>query len=224
MEDYRIIMTKEGAVFKQGDLSFSVKKTLDETIGAGHAENVMEGSVLDRLTDSSIAALAAANGLPINPFSREDLKPVLHGIIQHAWLRDVDGRVSDRNLEYQRKRVERYLARLEEIKLNPEEESGKSTTYKAVRQYRVSKNADISSYRGRRLALLTTLKQMGPATIFQITEKLKTNPDFKTKSDLTRVVTYLVNDHARSGEVEILGEQFKFETTKSNTKGNKDHE
>lgn len=73
---------------------------------------------------------------------------------------------------------------------------------KANREYALSKDADLSKFRGRPLAVLTAFKENGPASIYQITHLV--NGRLKTKSDLGRVVTYFVHKLTSQGVLEIV--------------------
>ncbi len=73
---------------------------------------------------------------------------------------------------------------------------------KANRVYRVNDSVDINSYRGRAFALLSAFKANGPASIYQITPLV--DGKLKTKTDLSRVVTYFVNKLASEGVLQIV--------------------
>ncbi len=73
---------------------------------------------------------------------------------------------------------------------------------KANIEYALRKDADVSEMRGRPLAIVNAFKENGPASIYQITHLVKGK--LKTKSDLSRVVTYFVHKLASQGILEIV--------------------
>lgn len=84
-------------------------------------------------------------------------------------------------------------------------ESGKATPTlftKANIEYVLRKDADISLMRGRPLAVVNAFQENGPASIYQITHLVKGK--LKTKSDLSRVVTYFVHKLTAQGILEIV--------------------
>jgi hypothetical protein len=98
------------AYFSQGRTKFEVHPTdLGVTLGTVAGTR----SVLDGLTPAALRAMAAANGLPTEPFSREALKAPLHGVVQDAWLRSTTAEgVPERVRQNQARRVESYLRHL----------------------------------------------------------------------------------------------------------------
>lgn len=84
-------------------------------------------------------------------------------------------------------------------------EGGKPTPIlfdKANRSYALAEDVDLRYFRGRKHALLTVFKENGPSSIYQITHLCKGR--LKTKSDLGRVVTYLVHRLTIEGVLEIV--------------------
>jgi hypothetical protein len=85
-------------------------------------------------------------------------------------------------------------------------EKGKPTLTlldKASISYRLSETANLENVRGRPLAIVEALKTSPePASIYQITHLV--DGKLKTKSDLSRVVTYFVHKLASQGILEIV--------------------
>lgn len=110
--------------------------------------------------------------------------------------------------------VARVIAELEDISTEEairiiggmtESEAGKPTPMlfsKANRQYALREDVDLSKIRGRPLAVVNAFKENGPASIYQITHLVKGR--LKTKSDLSRVVTYFVHKLTSQGILEIV--------------------
>ena len=73
---------------------------------------------------------------------------------------------------------------------------------KASREFSLCKDADISGIRGRPLAIVQALQETKSASIYQITHLV--NGRLKTKSDLSRVVTYFVHKLTSQGILEIV--------------------
>lgn len=73
---------------------------------------------------------------------------------------------------------------------------------KANREYNLAENVDLSEYRGRQLVILNAFKENGQASIYQITHLV--TGKLKTKSDVSRVVTYFVHKFASQGILEIV--------------------
>lgn len=110
--------------------------------------------------------------------------------------------------------VAKALAEFEEITLeeamlfignasvNEYGESISRISNKANREYALKEGVDITMFNGRPYALLSAFKEHGPASIYQITSLV--DGKLKTKSDLSRVVTYFVNKLASQGILEIV--------------------
>jgi len=110
--------------------------------------------------------------------------------------------------------VAKTIAELDEISLEEairflgsltQSEAGKPKPKlftKANMEYALREDVDISNMRGRPLAIVTAFKENGPASIYQITHLVKGK--LKTKSDLSRVVTYFVHKLTAQGILEIV--------------------
>lgn len=72
---------------------------------------------------------------------------------------------------------------------------------KANREYNLAEDVDLSNFRGRQLVILNAFKENGQASIYQITHLV--TGKLKTKSDVSRVVTYFVHKLASQGILEI---------------------
>jgi hypothetical protein len=70
---------------------------------------------LDKLNAGAWTALAVASDLPVSPFEKRLIKPVLMGVIQEAWYLNIKGSVSEKCLLNQKNRVTRYKQQLEEL-------------------------------------------------------------------------------------------------------------
>jgi len=194
-EDAHIIRTRTGAFFRQGDLKFTVDaKDLNNVVGANRGDNV-----IDKLMDSQVVSLASLNALPHDPYVRELLRPVLTGLVQMIWYRDLQNHDSDHLRTNQARRVVLYHQKLRDYE-NPPAQIEKSSSSKssAPRAPRVSSGKSVmlnKSYRvkpgkhdsiasGREEALLDVLKTLKTARFSQIVEaaqgKVQTKQDFET--------------------------------------------
>lgn len=81
-------------------------------------------------------------------------------------------------------------------------ESVSKLSTKANREYVLREGVDPELFKGRQRALLCAFKEHGSASIYQITTAVEGK--LKTKSDLSRVVTYFVNKLASQGILEIV--------------------
>ena len=81
-------------------------------------------------------------------------------------------------------------------------ESIASLSTKANREYAIREGVDLSKFNGRQYALLCAFKEHGQASVFQITSLVEGK--LKTKSSLSRVVTYFVNKLTSQGILEIV--------------------
>lgn len=72
---------------------------------------------------------------------------------------------------------------------------------KTNREYAIAENVDLSNYRGRQLVILSAFKEHGQSSIYQITHYV--TGKLKTKSDVSRVVTYFIHKFASQGILEI---------------------
>lgn len=197
-ESAHIITTrKQGAYFQQGDIKFPVdSKSLDKTLGAGPFKN--DGSCLDKLMDSQIAALAQANGLPIQPFVRELVLSPLRGVVQLVWYRDLEKHSSDHLTSNQFKRIEDYKRALVNYRPGDASEGDKKARKASSKSmilshsYRVSKNAGTPA-RGRSAAVYDVIKSFKDgATVAQIVEAA--NGKVKTKQDIERIVQRFIKE------------------------------
>jgi hypothetical protein len=101
------------AIFVCAEIGFKVdSKDLNKVLGTNG-----EHSPLDSLMDSQLAAIAHAVGIHTEPFVRELLIPVIRGIVQSVWYRDMGERVNFDHLESnQKKRLDNYHKALLEYK------------------------------------------------------------------------------------------------------------
>jgi hypothetical protein len=76
---------------------------------------------------------------------------------------------------------------------------------KANREYAIRKGADLSKIKGRPAAIVEVLKANGPASIYQITHLVQGR--LKTKSKLSRVVTYFVHKLTSQGILDIVAQE-----------------
>ena len=81
-------------------------------------------------------------------------------------------------------------------------ESVSKLSTKANREYVLREGVDPELFKGRQRALLCAFREHGSASIYQITTAVEGK--LKTKSDLSRVVTYFVNKLASQGILEIV--------------------
>lgn len=73
---------------------------------------------------------------------------------------------------------------------------------KHTRVFKFKEGADTQKVKGRPLAIVEALKQDGPATMLEITERV--SGTLKTKCKLSRTVTYFVNKLTSQGILEIV--------------------
>lgn len=84
----------------------------------------------------------------------------------------------------------------------PEATRAQQRTYKVNRQYRLSKDADISKFKGRPKVVLESIKELKIGTVHSILANV--SGKLKTKLDQERVVTYFVNRFHAQGILEIV--------------------
>lgn len=204
----RVKVTKDGtkAYFEQGDIRFEVDvKDLNKVVGCNG-----ESSPIDKLMDSEIVALAQTNKLPVQPYSFELLRPVLVGLLQTTWYRDVENHTSDHLTENQSNRVRWYLHGLSQLKNKPVETSSGAT--RAVRtsnkssmlskSYRVVKTDATNVSSGREKALLGVLVNLKTASSFAKIVETAKDSEFKTKQDFEKQVARFLKELISHGAVE----------------------
>lgn len=98
--------------------------------------------------------------------------------------------------------IEEAMQFIGSLSVNEYGESISRLSDKANREYALKANVDITTFNGRQLALLRDFKEHGPASIYQLTSRVKGK--LETKSDLGRVVTYFVNKLTSQGILEII--------------------
>jgi hypothetical protein len=195
------VTAKGEAYFEQVDIRFSVDaKDLNNVVGCNRG-----GNVIDKLMDSQVAMLATANYLPIHPFVRELLRPVLTGLVQLVWYRDLEGRVSEHLRENHARRVELYKAKLSQYK-EPAEGSDKpaARSHKATtdwsKTYAVSANKQKAEMcKGREAQLLAVIKGLGKGSFAQIVEASRNK--VQTTQKLDRIVGRFLKELIRKGAV-----------------------
>lgn len=167
----RVTSNGEAAYYEQADISFAVDpKDLCKVVGANG-----EVSPIDVLLDSQLVTLAQANGLPVAPFVRELLRPVLIGIVQLVWYRDIEKHTSEHLETNQQNRVSWYLNALRNYKEKPQETADNGAAAKPGR----AKAAGASSPKAKvGLTATVELKKMAkedelPKQAFNILEILK---------------------------------------------------
>jgi hypothetical protein len=98
--------------------------------------------------------------------------------------------------------LEEALRFIGSLSVNEYGESVSKLSTKANREYVLRNGVNVNCFHGRQYDLLCAFKEHGPASIYQITNLV--DGKLKTKSDLGRVVTYLVNKLASQGILEIV--------------------
>lgn len=203
IEDARIIRTKNGAYFQQADIRFPVHATdLNEVVGCNGGHNV-----IDSLMDSQVVSMATANALCISPYVRELLRPVLTGLVQSVWYRDIAKHESDHLRLNQAKRVMEYLVKLREYEEGPSkssEEKKKSPVAprhsdKWARSFKFVKRI---TCQGRELQVLDVISKLKQASMAQVVEAAKDK--VKTKQDLTKIVDRFMKSLVKQGAVEEI--------------------
>jgi hypothetical protein len=210
-EGARVYVTKSGeAHFEQGMVSFVVdSKDLNRVVGCNG-----ESCPLDRLMDSEIVTLAQANNLPVQPYARELLTPVLKGVLQNTWYRDIEQHESDHLRDNQQARVAHYLFELKRYREPAAEGSKSSRSGRAagaprkqgVRASMLSKsfqvvNKDAKNVAsGREAALLSVLLTFkGGETMAAIVEAAKDK--VKTKQDFEKTIARFLKELIEHGAV-----------------------
>lgn len=209
-EDAHIIRTRSGAFFRQGDLRFTVDaKNLNNVVGCNRGINV-----IDQLMDSQVIALAHANALTTEPYARELLTPVLTGLVQMVWYRDLQKHDSDHLRTNQARRVVRYHQQLRDYENPPvaknenksngevssrvRSSSGKTSMLNKNYRVKSGKHENVAS--GRETALLGVLKTLKSASFSQIVEAAKGKVE--TKQDFEMIVSRFLKELIAHGAVE----------------------
>lgn len=178
------------AYFEQADIRFSVDAhDLNNVVGANRGDNV-----IDKMMDSQVASLAIANGFPVSPFSRELLRPVLTGIVQLTWYRDLENYTSAHLEENQEKRVQLYLDKLKTYKQEPEVSNDapkrirKANPARFTRRFKASPGFDKGKLdAGREQALYGVLRALKESTNFADIVKAAEGK-VETKQPLEKIV------------------------------------
>lgn len=97
---------------------------------------------------------------------------------------------------------EQAIAFIGSLSVNEFGESISNLSNKANREYAVKDNANCDRLSPRAMAIVEVLKENGPASIYQLTSLV--DGKLKTKSDVSRVVTFFVNKLASQGILEIV--------------------
>lgn len=200
IEEAQIKPTKDGrAFFQQGDIMFPVDaKDLNNVVGCNGGSNV-----IDKLMDSQVVTLARANGLTVTPYARELLRPVLTGLVQLVWRRDLEANDSEHLRENQRRRIERYTRELASYSKPADSEDGApvsqrkrtdwTKTYKLV-------DARAKTASGRAEQLLGVMKTIKQGTLAQITEAARGK--LITKQDLGKMTARFLKELVEAGAVQ----------------------
>lgn len=209
LEDAHIIKDRKGqAYFRQGDVRFTVDaKDLNEVVGCNGGSNV-----IDKLMDSQVAMLASANGLVHDPFVRELLRPVLTGVVQLVWYRDLQKHESDNLRINQARRVVKYHVELREYTEPPKSDSSQSEAPSRASKSPRSSRSFSASYRflkstkevasGREAQLLEVVKELKQGTLAQIVEAAKDR--VKTKQDPQTIIIRFLRELVAHGAVEEI--------------------
>lgn len=183
--------TSDGkAYFEQADIRFSVDpRDLNNVVGSNGGDNV-----IDKMMDSQVASLAIASGLPVSPFARELLRPVLTGVVQLTWYRDLENYTSAHLEENQEKRVELYKRLLSSYKAEPEPSSEgskrirKANPARFTRRFKALPGFDKGKLdAGRERALYDVLKGLKQTSNFADIVKASTGK-VETKQPLEKIV------------------------------------
>lgn len=201
-----VVTRKQGAFFEQGDIKFSVDEhDLDKVLGSGRYGG--EPSVVEKLMDSQVVALATANGLNVSPFVRHLVTRPLHGIIQYVWYRDLKYKVDFEHLQKnQLTRIADYNRLLVEYKPSEDgtgEKATKRVSKKAVMLSSTFRavNKAVTVDKGRASDLLLVVKSFKDgATMAQIIEAA--NGKVKTKQPLQKIVQRFLGVLVADGAVE----------------------
>lgn len=206
-DEAKIFATSKGeAYFKQGDLMFSVDpKDLSKIVG----ENG-RNCILDKLMDSQVVTLAQANGLPVQPFVRSLLKPVLVHLIQNVWYRDLEMHESENLKVNQDRAVATYLKALREYKEEDSPEKKVATSGKKVAVARPDKWTRTFKFTGKKMEVkgrekqvLDVVKSLKEGTFTKIVEAAQGK--VATKQKLDKIVDRFLNRLVKAGAVEVKG-------------------
>lgn len=216
--------------FVQGKVRFEV----DADPKVGIQNSIFK---IDSLPANEQVELANLNGLPVEPFNKKLLRPVLMGIVQNAWYQGVMGKIPDKVNIIHKKRVDDYSAQLEAFKNRPQanpdvvarvsrrRSSGEAKPQSAPRQakaYRLTEaKRDVWSKfdKGQKAAIVKIMKSLGAegtgpgATVDSIAAASQGAMD--TSTDPKRIVHFYINQFQHSGIVEVVGEQAQITDTKA---------
>jgi hypothetical protein len=203
-----VVTRKNGAFFEQGDVKFSIDEhNLDLNLGSGRYSN--EPSVIEKLMDSQVAALAQANGIPIVPFVRHLVTRPLHGIIQFVWYRDLKHNVDFNHLAHnQEQRIKDYMRLLLEYKPSEDgtgerpakaRKTNQKSNMLALSYKAVAKHVKVN--KGRAADLLEVIRSFKDGVAFpQIVEAAKDK--VKTKQPLEKIVQRFIKELQAEGAIE----------------------
>lgn len=98
--------TIKGTTFTLGEVSFEIDRTdPHKTLQA-----------INNLKTGDLQKMASAVGLPIEPFDKTLVRPVLLGVLQNAWYKEIKGAIPASCVSGQANRVSRYKQQVEELK------------------------------------------------------------------------------------------------------------
>lgn len=176
---------------------------------------------LDKLDAGGWQKMAAAAKLPIEPFEKRLLKPVLMGLLQAEWYKQVEGKVPEICVSNQARRVARYKQQIEDLKNNvdgkdqvrPDGSTHKAkkegAVPKAAQKYRLAKGTDPDKFSGQKYVVLATIAALDPKGVGvyarDVVEKQAKFPGIIAPSD--KNVAFHLNGMSKAGLIEALDEK-----------------
>lgn len=148
---------------------------------------------LEKLQAGAVQKLALALNLPVEPFERRLLKPVLMGTLQNEWYQAYEGAIPPQCILYQEKRVARYKEQLEELKNHTGEDvvTSRKVRTPSDKAPRVSKmyvlnvaKADIyKAFKGQKYLIIKAMTEAGKAlSVDDISGLVQDTPETKAPS------------------------------------------
>lgn len=171
---------------------------------------------LDKLDAGAWQKMAAAAKLPIEPFEKRLLKPVLMGLLQSAWYKATEGKVPEVCVANQARREARYKGQLEELKANIDgkdlvtgaKKKKEGAAPKAAQRYRLAKGTDPEKFSGQKYVVVATIKALDKGEgvyARDVVEKQAKFPGVIAPSD--KNVAFHLNGMAKAGVIEALDEK-----------------
>lgn len=214
---------KKQYYFEQGPVKFQVDRDLCKTLGAG--SHIGDG-MMDKINDTVFRRWAELNGLPVDPFNRDLLRPVMMGILQNAFYQDVEGSVPESCITNQQKRVREVLLKFEDYKKTAADraerlrenqnahrfQSKGPIYYRPTPALQSNLSGKTSPYKGQQALVAGWFqshrkgKEWPAVDVEKITADLVAD-GFTCNQDPIRAIYYYLNEWKKKGLLEVVGEQ-----------------